>query len=93
MEQTYEASLTEFYKTIGANVKKQREAKGLTQLQLSQKMGFRSVGLISQAELYINKQHFNLRHLYLIASILECDIQTFFENVTILPSEYNDYKS
>ena len=77
-----------FYKIIGENVKKQREAKGLTQLELSQRMNLKSSGLISQSELYINKQHFNLKHLYLIGSILECDIKVFLENVKMLPKDW-----
>jgi len=77
-----------FYKTIGENVKKQRESKGLTQLELSQRMNLKSSGLISQSELYINKQHFNLKHLYLIGSILECDIKVFLENVKMLPKDW-----
>ena len=80
--------LTLFYKIIGENVKKQREAKGLTQLELSQRMNLKSSGLISQSELYINKQHFNLKHLYLIGSILECDIKVFLENVKMLPKDW-----
>lgn len=68
-------AIDNFYVQIGSNVKKQREAKGLTQLQLSQALGFKSVGLISQSELYLKKQHFNLKHLYHIAYILECDIK------------------
>lgn len=63
-----------FYKHIGSNVKKHRKLKGLTQLQLSQALGHKSVGLVSQAELYLKKQHFNLEHLYKIAYILECTL-------------------
>ena len=66
-----------FYKQVGINVKKQRELKSYTQLQLSQALGHKSVGLVSQAELYLKKQHFNLEHLYKIAYILECDIADF----------------
>jgi len=73
-----EEDITLLYQTIGINVKKYREKKGLTQLQLSLKMNLKSVGLISQAELYLKKQHFNIKHLYQIAYILECDITDFF---------------
>ena len=85
---TLDDELALFYKIIGENVKKQREAKGLTQLELSQRMNLKSSGLISQSELYINKQHFNLKHLYLIGSILECDIKVFLENVKMLPKDW-----
>jgi len=69
-----------FYKQIGINVKKQRELKGYTQLQLSQALGHKSVGLVSQAELYLKKQHFNLEHLYKLAYILECDVADFIKS-------------
>ena len=78
-----ELELEIFYKKIGANVKKKREEQNLTQLQLSQLMDFKSVGLVSQAELYLKKQHFNLKHLFIIASILDCNIQDFFEGVVM----------
>ena len=67
-------AIDNFYIQIGINVKKHRELKGYTQLQLSQALGHKSVGLVSQAELYLKKQHFNLEHLYKIAYILECNI-------------------
>ena len=60
------------------DVKKHRELRGITQLQLSLALNLKSPGLISQSELYIKKQHFNIKHLYQIAYILECDITDFF---------------
>jgi transcriptional regulator with XRE-family HTH domain len=57
-----------------------RLEKGLTQLQLSQALGHKSVGLVSQSELYLKKQHFNIKHLYQIAYILDVDICTFFKD-------------
>ncbi len=59
---------------IGTNVKKYRVEKGYTQLELALALNHKSVGLVSQAELYLKKQHFNLEYLYKIAYILECDI-------------------
>jgi len=41
-------------------------------------MNLKSVGLISQAEKYNKKQHFNIKHLYQIAYILDVDICEFF---------------
>ncbi len=67
-------AIDDFYKRVGKNVKKYRMKKGYSQLQLSQALHHKSVGLISQAEIYLNKQHFNLEHLYKIAYILECDV-------------------
>ncbi len=62
-------------------LKKKRMLKGLSQLQLSQVIGHKSVGLVSQSELYLKKQHFNMKHLYQIAYILECEVNDFFENM------------
>ena len=73
---TQEDELKIFYKKIGANVKKKRVEKKLTQMELSELMNFSSVGLVSQAELYLNKQH-----LYLISCILECEIIEFFDGI------------
>jgi len=67
-------AIDKFYMQIGTNVKKYRIKKGYTQLQLALALNHKSVGLVSQAELYLKKQHFNLEHLYKIAYILECDI-------------------
>ena len=67
-------AIDDFHKQIGSNVKKYRMKKGYSQLQLSQALNHKSVGLVSQAEIYLKKQHFNLEHLYKIAYILECDI-------------------
>ena len=61
------------YKRIGENVKKYRELKGMSQLQLSNAMGYSSVSLVSAAELCSDGKHFNLEHLYKIARILDIE--------------------
>jgi len=81
-----------FYKTIGNNVKRKREEKNLTQLQLSHLMGFKSVSLVSQAETYYNNQHFSIKHLYMLASILECNIEDFFKDVKINSLDWEELK-
>jgi transcriptional regulator with XRE-family HTH domain len=64
---------------IGKKVKQIREEKGLTQLQLSQAIGHKSVTIISRAEIhYNNKQRFNIEHLAKIAFVLEVDMCEFF---------------
>ena len=63
IEDIEENQIDDFYKLIGSNVKKMRNKKGLSQLQLSQALGHKSVGLVSQSELYLKKQHFNIKHL------------------------------
>lgn len=81
IEEISDSNVDELYRTIGINVKKYRELRGITQLQLSLALNLKSPGLVSQSELYIKKQHFNIKHLYQIAYILECDITDFFTGV------------
>ncbi len=78
-----------FYKKIGENVKRKREEKSLTQLELSHMLGFKSVGLVSQAELYLKRQHFNLKHLYMLAVLLDCDVQDFFIGIEVERNGWN----
>lgn len=75
-------AIDNFYKQIGINVKNQRIKSGYSQLQLSQALNHKSVGLVSQAELYLKKQHFNLEHLYKIAYVLECDLSDLFADTS-----------
>jgi transcriptional regulator with XRE-family HTH domain len=79
IEDLSDSFVDNYYIAIGANVKRIRESKNITQLELSHALGFSSVGLVSQAELYLKKQHFNIKHLLHIAYILECEISDFFE--------------
>jgi transcriptional regulator with XRE-family HTH domain len=64
----------EFYKIIGNNVAKYRKEKGLSQLELSLLMGYKSISVVSGAEIYYKGKHFNLEHLLKISEILEVDI-------------------
>lgn len=69
------------YRIIGLNVKKARELRGLTQLELSLAIGHKSVSVVSCAEIYHKRQHFNIEHLLKIAQVLEVSIQSFFEGL------------
>lgn len=71
------------YKKIGMNVKKIRQSKGISQLNLSLAIGHKAVGTVSMAELCANNKHFNIEHLVKIAEVLEVDVCDFFDRVTI----------
>ena len=73
--------IEKIYKQIGKNVKKYRKEKNISQLSLSLQMGHKAVGTVSMAELYINKKHFNIKHLAQISKILNVKICNFFEGV------------
>ena len=63
------------HQEIGLAVKKERIKKGLSQLQLSQAIGHKSVTIISRAEICYKGQHFNIEHLMKIAYVLEINIE------------------
>ena len=69
----------ELYKIIGQNVAKLRKQKGLSQLDLSLAMGYKSVSVVSGAEIYYNGKHFNLEHLLKISQILNIEISEFLK--------------
>ncbi len=68
-----------FYKKVGQNVKKLREQRGLSQLNLANSIGHNSVGHIAKAEIYAYKKRFNLEQLYKISLILDVDMGEFFK--------------
>ena len=64
---------------VSANVKKYREQKGLTQMQLALEIGLSGGAYLGRAEIRKNKHHFNIKHLAKIAKVLDVDIKKFFE--------------
>jgi len=71
----------EIYRKIALQVKKIREEKNITQLELSHAIGHKSVSVISCAEIGHNGYHFNIEHLSKIAYVLEVNICDFFREV------------
>lgn len=68
-------------KMIGSNVKRIRESKDISQLELSHRIGHKSVSIISCAEISHKRHHFNIEHLLRIAFVLEVNVCDFFENI------------
>ena len=69
------------YKTIGANVKKFRKEKEITQLDLALAIGYKSVSSIAKAESLIENKHFNIEQIYKISKILNIQIAEFFKPI------------
>lgn len=74
-----EEELENFHKIIGKNVKKVRQEKNVTQMQLANAIGHNSVGHIAKAELNKYGKHFSIENLYKISKILDVPISIFFE--------------
>ncbi|WP_141046838.1 helix-turn-helix domain-containing protein [Aliarcobacter cryaerophilus] len=64
---------------VSLNVKKYREEKGLTQIQLALEIGMSGGAYLGRAELRKNNHHFNIKHLAKISKVLNIDIGKFFE--------------
>ncbi len=69
------------YKTIGANVKKFRKEKEITQLDLALAIGYKSVSSIAKAESLIENKHFNIEQIYKISKVLNIQITEFFKPI------------
>ena len=64
---------------VSDNVKKYREQKGLTQMQLALEIGLSGGAYLGRAEIRKNNHHFNIKQLAKISKILDVDIKIFFE--------------
>jgi len=74
-----EESKEELYIKIGKNVAKYRKEAGISQLELSLLMDYKSISIVSSAEIYYKGKHFNLEHLLKISKILKIDICYFLK--------------
>jgi len=68
-----------FYKRISTNVKKIRESKNISQLDMALTIGHKAASFYGKAELCREGKHFNIEHLYKLAKALDVDIKEFFE--------------
>ena len=69
-----DTDIDEIHKKIGLNVAKYRKEAGLSQLDLSLKIGHKSVSILASGERFYNGKHFNINHLFQIADILEIEV-------------------
>lgn len=70
--------IAKFHRLVANRVAQLRKERGLSQLELSLAIGYKSISLVAGAEAEYNKIHFNLEQLYRIANALEVDIAEFF---------------
>ncbi|MBZ7936144.1 helix-turn-helix transcriptional regulator [Campylobacter sp. B0100352/1] len=77
------ARIEQFHRNVDKNVARIRKEKGLSQLELSLEIGYKSCSLVGGAESGYNNIHFNLEHLYKISKVLQVEISDFFQNIEI----------
>ena len=70
---------TEILDTVSSNVKKYREKRGYSQMQLALEIGMSSGAYLGRAELRKDNYHFNVRHLAKISKVLDVPIASFFK--------------
>ena len=75
-----ETEINEFYKSISENVKEARSSIKMSQLDLSLKLGIKSIAFYSNCENLRYNKHFNLEHLYKISKALDVDICDLIKN-------------
>ncbi|WP_291950850.1 helix-turn-helix transcriptional regulator [Campylobacter sp.] len=68
-----------FYKKISSNIRKIRENKGISQLELALDIGIKSVAFYSNCECNRYGKHFNLEHLYKISKSLKTPLIELLE--------------
>ena len=68
-----------FIKQVATNVKRIRQDKGVTQLELALMIGQKSSAFYANAENYAKNRRFNLEHIYKIAKALDVDVIEFFK--------------
>ena len=73
--------LEDKHRKIGQNVARIRKEKGLSQFELSLRLGHKSISIVASAERFYRGAHFSLSHLLEIAEILEVDIREFFREI------------
>ena len=79
-------AIDEFFDEIVANVKRERLARGISQLALAQILGHKSPNYIAKIETRKHGVCYNLHHLFIIAREFDMDLRD------LLPSVKNDAK-
>ncbi|WP_321778912.1 helix-turn-helix transcriptional regulator [Sulfurimonas sp.] len=64
----------DFIKLVASNIKKARQDKGVTQLELALMIGQKSSAFYANAENYAKGRRFNLEHIYKIAKALDINV-------------------
>lgn len=68
-----------FHKKVCNNIKRIRQEKKMSQLEVSLSIGQKSSGFYSNMENYRHKKHFNLTHLYKLSTLFNVPINKFLE--------------
>ncbi len=71
----------EFFRTISYNVKRIRNDRGISQLEVALSIGQKSSGFYANTENYKHGKHFNLLHLFKLSKLFDVEITEFFKQI------------
>ncbi len=74
-----EKEINDFKQNVSDNIKKIRQDKKISQLEVALSIGQKSSGFYANAENNSHDKHFNLVHLYKLAKLFEVDVIDFFK--------------
>ncbi len=74
-----EEEIEKFFETISFNVKRLRNEKELSQLEVALSIGQKSSGFYANTENYKHGKHFNLLHLLKLSKLFDVPIEEFFK--------------
>ncbi len=73
-----EKEIDDFFQNICENIKKIRQEKGLSQLEVALSIGQKSPGFYANMENYSHGKRFNLIHLFKLSVLFDVSIEQFF---------------
>jgi len=76
---TDDEKIKNFYKMVSKNLKKYRNEKNLSQLELALTIGQKGNAFYNYTENNTKDKHFNMEHIYKISKALDIPIAKFFE--------------
>ncbi len=76
-----EDDLQEFYSIVSTNVIRLRKNQKVSQLELATSIGHTSATFLGKAEILAENRHFNMEHIYKIATALNVDICELFKDI------------
>ena len=74
-----EEEVEKFFYIFSYNVKRIRNEKGLSQLEVALSIGQKSSGFYANTENYKHGKHFNLLHLLKLSKLFDVPIEEFFK--------------
>lgn len=83
MEDDFSKDVELAHLKIRTNIKRIREERSKTQMDMGFAIGHASAGFYGKAEIGIQNKRFNIEHLVKIAKVLEVDICEFFKPIEL----------